>query len=188
MQGDDTFSEGDGTVQCCFAISGLPLGGLGCDIVVTVQSLAVGGAMDASMYWTFIVILCLIFCFFLTAAVGSDYALLMTTATFESGATLNGDIQCIQIEITEDDIYEEDEVFIFQISSVMPSSAAVIGSPMQVTKTIQDNGGKNNLDLLSGVFSRESFGTNSQLWRSWLFVCLKPKLEQRGSQRTMYSR
>ena len=142
MQGDDTFSEGDGTVECCFAISGLPDGGLGCDIVVTVQSLAVGGTMDASMHWTFIVILCLIFCFFLTAAVGSDYALLMTTATFESGMTSNGDNQCIQIDIMEDDIYEQDEIFIFRISSVTPSSAAVIGSPMQVTKTIQDNAGR----------------------------------------------
>ena len=164
MQGDDTFSEADGTVECCFVITGLPTGGLGCDIVVTVESLAVGGTMDASMHWTFIVILCLIFCFFLTAAVGSDYALLMTTATFESGMTSNGDNQCIQIDIMEDDIYEQDEIFIFRISSVTPSSAAVIGSPMQVTKTIQDNDGKNNLDVLSGVFSRESFGTNSQLW------------------------
>ena len=88
----------------------------------------------------------------------------MTTATFESGITVDGDTQCIQIAIIEDDIYEEDEVFFFQISSVTPSSAAVIVSPTQVTKTIQDNGGKNNLDVLSGVFSRESFGTKSQLW------------------------
>ena len=34
LVGNDTFSEGDGSVQCCVMISGLPSGGLGCNIEV----------------------------------------------------------------------------------------------------------------------------------------------------------
>ena len=39
MEGNDTFSEGDGTVSCCVEISGLPIGGLGCDIDVMLQEM-----------------------------------------------------------------------------------------------------------------------------------------------------
>ena len=65
--------------------------------------------------------------------------------TFESNNTINGTTKCIQINIVDDDIYEEDEVFLLNITNVMPSSAAVIGAMQQVTKTIQDNMGRTTL-------------------------------------------
>ena len=37
MEGDGTFSENNGTVSCCVEITGLPAGGLGCDIEVMLQ-------------------------------------------------------------------------------------------------------------------------------------------------------
>ena len=61
--------------------------------------------------------------------------------TFLSGITFNGDIQCAEIQIEDDDIYEEDEVFLVTISTVTPSSAAIIGALSEVTNTIQDNQG-----------------------------------------------
>ena len=49
MVGDETFFEGDGTVSCCVEISGLPTGGLGCDIEVMLQATNPGGANSAGM-------------------------------------------------------------------------------------------------------------------------------------------
>ena len=47
--GGATLSEDNGTVStCCVKISGLPAGGLGCDIIVELQTADVGGANDAS--------------------------------------------------------------------------------------------------------------------------------------------
>ena len=46
--GDDTFSEADGTVQCCVVISGLPAGGLGCDITVVLDTTDGAGTDGAS--------------------------------------------------------------------------------------------------------------------------------------------
>ena len=44
-----TLSEDNVTVStCCVEISGLPAGGLGCDIIVELQTADVGGANDAS--------------------------------------------------------------------------------------------------------------------------------------------
>ena len=79
---------------------------------------------------------------FLFSADGSDYSLTSTTVIFESGMTNNGSTQCVEIQIEDDDIYEEDEVFLVTIITVAPSSAAVIGTPSEVTKTIQDNAGR----------------------------------------------
>ena len=61
--------------------------------------------------------------------------------TFLSGTTINGDTQCAEIQIVDDDIYEEDEVFLVSISTVMPSSAAMIGTLSSIANTIQDNQG-----------------------------------------------
>ena len=69
---------------------------------------------------------------------------MFTTVTFESGMTENGDTQCVEIQIEDDDIYEEDEVFLVTITTVAPSSAAVIGTLSEVTKTIQDNAGRHD--------------------------------------------
>ena len=55
--------------------------------------------------------------------------------------TINGDTQCAEIQIVDDDIYEEDEVFLVTISTVTPSSAAIIEALSEVTNTIQDNQG-----------------------------------------------
>ncbi|CAI8048181.1 Sodium/calcium exchanger 1, partial [Geodia barretti] len=87
---------------------GLPAGGLGCDIIVELQTADVGGTNDATS--------------------GSDYTLSVTSVTFLSGMTINGDTQCAEIQIVDDDIYEEDEVFLVSISTVTPSSAAMIGT------------------------------------------------------------
>lgn len=49
LEGNDTFSESNGTVTCCVEISELPEVGLGDDVVVEIQTKDVGGANDASM-------------------------------------------------------------------------------------------------------------------------------------------
>ena len=80
--------------------------------------------------------------YFCDAENGSDYTLLSTTVTFESGNTNFMDSQCIKIQIVDDDIYEEDEDFLVTISTIVPSTAAVPDPVSQVTKTIQDNAGR----------------------------------------------
>ena len=85
---------------------------------------------------------CLLF-----AAEGEDYVLTSETVTFLSNDSVNGMVQCVQINITDDDAYEEDELFTIRIDSAEPSSAVTIGSPSEVTKTIQDNTGKIDLTL-----------------------------------------
>ena len=62
--------------------------------------------------------------------------------TFDSGMTNIGDTQCIENQIVDDNNFEEDEVFLVTISTVTPSSAAMIGTMSEITKTIQDNAGK----------------------------------------------
>ena len=74
-----------------------------------------------------------------------DYTLVTTSLTFQSGSTGNGDTECVEIDIVEDDIYEEDEMFLIGINTIMPSSAAMAGATPQATKTIQDNMGRNIL-------------------------------------------
>ena len=47
--GGANFSEDNAIVSsCCVEISGLPAGGLGCDIIVELQMTDVGGTNDAS--------------------------------------------------------------------------------------------------------------------------------------------
>ena len=81
---------------------------------------------------------------FSSTANGSDYVLDSSTVTFQSGMTVSGTTECVQITITDDDCYEENEEFIVKIVSIMPPSAAVNGTPSEITKTIQDNNGRNS--------------------------------------------
>ena len=53
----------------------------------------------------------------------------------------SGDSLCFEIDVIEDDIYEEDQQFVVNVASVSPSSAAVVGTTSSVTKTIRDNQG-----------------------------------------------
>ena len=50
-------------------------------------------------------------------------------------------MRCLDILITNDDAYEQNELFTFQIAAVNPTSAAMIGTDAQATKTIQDDEG-----------------------------------------------
>ena len=73
-----------------------------------------------------------------------DYTIDPATPTllnFASGAVSDGDTRCINIDITDDDIYEEQQEFSVGITSVSNPSAAQIGTPNPITKTIQDNNG-----------------------------------------------
>ena len=63
--------------------------------------------------------------------------------TFTSNDTVNGTVQCVQINITDDDAYEEDEHFSIRIAAARPTSAVSVGTPSEINKTIQDNTGKN---------------------------------------------
>ena len=83
----------------------------------------------------------------LIAASDSDFTL-ASTVTFLGGLTYNGDTQCVEIQIVDDDIYEEDEVFLVTISTVTPSSAVTIVAPSNVTKTLQDNEGKSDVKII----------------------------------------
>ena len=76
----------------------------------------------------------------------------MTSVTFQSGSTANGDTLCVQIDIEDDDIYEENEVFLVGINTITPSSAAMTGATPQATKTIQDNMGRNILCNMKTIF------------------------------------
>ena len=60
---------------------------------------------------------------------------------FGGGNTSNGDSQCIEVTVTDDDIFEGDQQFTVTIDSVSPSSVASIDSPSSLTVTIQDNNG-----------------------------------------------
>ena len=73
-----------------------------------------------------------------------DYTIDPATSTllnFASGAVNEADVRCINISITDDDIYEEQQQFNVSIVSVSNPSAAQIGSPNPITKTIQDING-----------------------------------------------
>ena len=61
-----------------------------------------------------------------------------TLLTFVDGTVINGDEQCIQININDDDIYEEEQQFSVSIVSVSLPSAAQIGIPNPITKAVQD--------------------------------------------------
>ena len=61
--------------------------------------------------------------------------------TFGGGNTSNGDSQCIEVTVTDDDIFEGDQQFTVSIDSVTPSSVTRVGSPNTLTVTIQDNNG-----------------------------------------------
>ena len=78
---------------------------------------------------------------------GSDYIATTTMVTFPSGMTENGDNQCVEIQIIDDDIYEEDEVFLVSISTVMPPSSVMIGT-QSINKTIWDNAGRDDVKKL----------------------------------------
>ena len=61
--------------------------------------------------------------------------------TFGSGNASNGDSQCIEVTVTDDDVFEGDQQLTVTIDSVSPSSVASIGSPNSLTVTIEDNNG-----------------------------------------------
>ena len=73
---------------------------------------------------------------------GNDFTLhtALPIVTFSTGSA-NTDLQCIDISIIADDIYEENQVFSVSIDSVSLTTAATIGTPNSVTITIQDNNG-----------------------------------------------
>ena len=64
-----------------------------------------------------------------------------TRLTFTSGITSNGDSECVEISIIDDDIYEDDQQFTVSIATVSPPSIAEIGFPSSMILTIQDNNG-----------------------------------------------
>ena len=65
-----------------------------------------------------------------------------TSLTFNSSQSLSdGDSVCLQIDIIDDDIYEEDQQFSVSIAAVTPNLVAVIGENNSVTMTIQDSNG-----------------------------------------------
>ena len=78
---------------------------------------------------------------------GSDYIATTTMVTFLGGVASNGDTQCVEIQIVDDDIYEEDEVFVVSISTVTPSSSVMIGT-QSINKTIWDNAGRDDVKKL----------------------------------------
>ena len=78
---------------------------------------------------------------------GSDYIATTTMVTFLSGMTNNESTQCVEIQIIDDDIYEEDEVFLVSISTVMPPSSVMIGT-QSINKTIWDNAGRDDVKKL----------------------------------------
>jgi hypothetical protein len=110
-------SEGDGSVDVCAVISGLPAGGLGTDI-----------AVDFNVTGD-------------SAVVGEDFSVVssVTMVFSSSGDIINGDGVCITVSILEDDIYEENQDFAVRITVNAQPSAAVVGTPDSITKTIQDN-------------------------------------------------
>ena len=58
-----------------------------------------------------------------------------------NGSVTNGESVCIAMNIRDDDIYEETQVFYIEIVAVSPLSAAVIATPSSAAKSIQDNQG-----------------------------------------------
>ena len=49
---------------------------------------------------------------------------------------------CITIDVVQDDIYEEQQLFYMNITSVSPSSAAVVGAVSSINITIEDDSGE----------------------------------------------
>lgn len=75
----------------------------------------------------------------LTPAAGSDYVDSNPQVVFTSGMTSNGDSECFNIVIINDDDYEENQNFQVEIDMISPSVASGTGSTVPVT--IQDNNG-----------------------------------------------
>ena len=70
-----------------------------------------------------------------TAVSPSDYTLDTTTLTFPAEST---DMQCADITITDDDVFEGDETFTVTITV---DTAGVIATMTMTTVTITDNDG-----------------------------------------------
>ena len=74
---------------------------------------------------------------------GEDFSIesSVTMVFSSSGGIINGDSVCITVSILEDDVYEENQDFAVRITVNAQPSAAVVGTPDSITKTIQDNEG-----------------------------------------------
>ena len=74
---------------------------------------------------------------------GEDFSIdsSVTMVFSRSGDIINGDSVCITVSILEDDIYEENQDFAVRITVLAQLSAAVVGTPDIITKTVQDNEG-----------------------------------------------
>ena len=72
-----------------------------------------------------------------TPAPGSDYVDVSTQVTFPSGTT-NGDTECLNIVIIDDNDFEENQNFQVQMGMITPSIASGTGNALV---TIQDSNG-----------------------------------------------
>ena len=130
-------SEGNGSVDVCAVISGLPAGGLGVDIAI---DLNFTGDSAGLLCCTQVISTYLHFIFLV---MGEDFSVAssVTVVFSSSGDIMNGDTVCVTVDILDDDIYEKNQDFFVKITAIAPPSAAVAGIPDIITKTIQDNGG-----------------------------------------------
>lgn len=129
----------------CTVINGLPSGGLGTDVDVNFGIFSASAGMYLSNT-NFHMCIYGIHCF---AVEGEDFVVSSpTTQTFIGGITGNGNLMCIGISIVDDDIYEEEQQFLVNITSVSPPSAVMMGTPSTTTVTIQDNQGGANIDKM----------------------------------------
>ena len=79
----------------------------------------------------------MIFLLRLTAQNGTDYDGFFATLTFPARSS-NGNSQCIDVQILDDNIFEEDEYFIISLI-LFPMPPGVTVQRSNVTITIEDN-------------------------------------------------
>ena len=78
---------------------------------------------------------------FVSLASEEDFEFIPPVMVVFNHDNLDGDTLCTEIGIVDDDIYEGNEQFLVTITSVFPSSAAIIGTTSSLLKYIEDNGG-----------------------------------------------
>ena len=133
-----TPSEGDGTTQVCVVVSGLPTGGLECEIVVTLATM--DGDKAGRVHSWCIVSTVLVSLPSLLTAVGSDFTVADPLMVTFPTTSASGDTACADISILDDDAFEGDHSFTVNLTSTTPTGVT-IGTDSSTTVTIQDNDG-----------------------------------------------
>ena len=133
-----TASEGNGTTEVCVEVSGVPGGGLECEIVVTLTTM--DGDKAGRVHSWCIVSTVLVSLPSLLAVFNEDFIVADPLMVTFPTTSVSGDTACAAITILDDDAFEGDHSFTVNLTSTTPTGVT-IGTVSSTTVTIQDNDG-----------------------------------------------